>query len=313
MTRTRVWIAVSLAALVLSLAQGMGRGHEAHHGAGPQARGEMGTMPQIESELDFLRHMIVHHQEAIDSARQVLGVGEREEVRALAEEIIEVQSREIEMMEGWLEAWYPEEAHEIPYQPMMRSFEGLTPEEAERIFLEDMIRHHMMAVMDARQLLMRNLAEHDEVRALAQEIIAEQTREIQEMQAWLRDLYGVTAPMGMMEQMGEIMPGMMGQMPMHDMMQMMQRCMAMMVQMMPGMMDRMPMHGMHGMMSARYDRQTVEALARAFLAGHQPDAEIAHVEPPGNLYTVTFRHGDTTGTLTVDADTGEVSLGGPEQ
>jgi uncharacterized protein (DUF305 family) len=311
MKRNLVVSILGLALFGLALAQGMGPGHQEHHGAGPQARGEMSMMSQIESELDFLRHMIVHHQEAIDSARQSLEVAERQEVRTLAEEIIEVQSREIEMMEGWLEAWYPDEAHETPYQPMMRTFEGLTPEEAERAFIEDMIMHHMMAVRDARQLLMRNLAEHEEVRALAQEIINEQTREIAEMQTWLRDWYGVTMPMGMMDQagemMGHMMPEMIGQMPMH---QMMQWCMTMMGHMMSGMMDQMPMPGMVG---ARYDQQTVEALARAFLAGHQPDAEIAQVEPPGNLYTVTFRHGDTEGRLTVDANTGEVRLETPEE
>jgi uncharacterized protein (DUF305 family) len=309
MKRNLVVSILALALFGLALAQGMGPGHQQHHGAGPQARGEMGMMSQIESELDFLRHMIVHHQEAVHSARQILEVAERQEVRALAEEIIEVQSREIEMMEGWLEAWYPDEAHETPYQPMMRSFEGLTPQEAERAFIEDMIVHHMMAFMDARQLLMRNLAQHDEVRALAQEIIDEQTREIAEMRAWLRDFYDADVPTGMMDQMGDMMPGMMdqdmmGHMPMHEMMhEMMRQCMAMMGQ---GMMGQ-------GMMGPRYDRQTVEALARAFLAGHQPDAEIVEVEPPGNRYTITFRSGDTTSTLTVDADTGEVSLEGPTE
>jgi uncharacterized protein (DUF305 family) len=299
-------LSLSLALFGLALAQGTGPGHQ-HHGPGPQARGEMqpgmGRMTsQVESELDFLRQMIVHHQEAIDSARQVLEVAERQEVRALAEEIIEVQGREIEMMEGWLEAWYPAEAEETPYQPMMQSFEGLAPQEAERAFIEDMIMHHMMAVRDARQLLMRNLAEHEEVRALAQEIIHEQTREIAEMQTWLRDFYGVTAPMGTMNQMGEMMPGMMSQMAMHEMTQW---CMAMMSHMMQSMMGEIPMRGMMG---ARYDQQTVEALTRAFLAGHQPDAEVVRVEPPRNLYTVTFRHGDTEGRLLVDADTGEVRL-----
>jgi uncharacterized protein (DUF305 family) len=298
MKRNVVISMLSLALFGLVLAQGIGPGHQQHHGLGPQAQGEMqpGMMSQVESELDFLRQMIVHHQEAISSARQILEVTEREEVRALAAQIIEAQGREIETMEGWLEAWYPAQAQERPYQPMMRSFVGLTPQEAERAFIEDMIMHHMMAVAAARQLLRRNLAEHEEVRVLAQEIMNEQTRGIAEMQTWLRDLYGVSMPMGTMGQMGEMMPGMIDQMPMHEMMQ---RCM----------MSQMPMHQMmHNMMVPRHDRQAVEALARAFLAGHQPDAEIVEVEPPGNLFTVTFRFGDTEGRLTVDADTGEVRL-----
>ena len=52
----------------------------------------------------------------------------------------------------------------------------------------------------------------------------------------------------------------------------------------------------------------VEALARAFLAGYSPQAEIPDVELPQTLYRVAFRDGDTTGVLVVDADTGEVGL-----
>lgn len=185
---------------------------------------------------------------------------------------------------------------------MMRDLSGLSPEEAERTFIEDMIRHHMMAVMMARQLLMRNLAEHEEVAALALDVVATQTAEIAQLQSWLRDWYG-PAMTGMMGQgMMMTMPGagMMGQsmMAMHHLVQ---RCLAMMGQ------DSMPMMGpMMGMV--QYSPQTVEALARAFLAGYRPDAELLAVQPPQVLYTATFRDGETIRTLVIDAITGEVRL-----
>ncbi len=300
MRRTLFVAILGLTLVGLASAQSMGPGHEQHHRPGTAqtpAMPGMGMMAQIESELDFLRHMIAHHREAVTSAEQLLDVVEREELRELAQEVIAVQTREIETMRRWLEQWYPGEDHEVAYQPMMRDLEGLSPAEAERTFLEDMIMHHMMAVHNARQLLIQGLAEHEEVAVLAREIVTEQTREIQEMQAWLRDWYGVTA-MGMMpgmmksemsDMMGPTMPGMLG---MHEMMR---QCLAMMG-------GRMP--GMKGQMGRSGDAGFVEALARAFLAGQGTETEIVQVK---NVYRVTYRDGDTERVLLIDADTGEVT------
>ena len=52
----------------------------------------------------FLEWMIPHHQAAIDMARY-LENSEREELRELWREIIEVQQAEIDMMNNWLQEW----------------------------------------------------------------------------------------------------------------------------------------------------------------------------------------------------------------
>lgn len=54
----------------------------------------------------FIEEMIVHHQGAVDMANAVLANSKRPELIKLANEIISAQTKEIEMMEVWEEAWF---------------------------------------------------------------------------------------------------------------------------------------------------------------------------------------------------------------
>jgi uncharacterized protein (DUF305 family) len=62
----------------------------------------------------------------------------------------------------------------------------------DRHFMEQMIPHHDDAVAMAELALAK--AEHPELRGLAETIIRDQTREIDQMETWYRDWYGVDAP-----------------------------------------------------------------------------------------------------------------------
>ena len=55
--------------------------------------------------------------------------------------------------------------------------------------MQDMIDHHAMAVMMA--MLCEDRAVHPELLALCEQIVVAQSAEIQEMQGWLEDWYGV--------------------------------------------------------------------------------------------------------------------------
>jgi uncharacterized protein (DUF305 family) len=59
------------------------------------------------SDVDFVRLMLPHHQAAIDMAKTELMYGKDPEMRRLAQEIITDQQSEIELMQLWLKQHGP--------------------------------------------------------------------------------------------------------------------------------------------------------------------------------------------------------------
>lgn len=56
-------------------------------------------------DLEFISQMIPHHEMAIMMARMLLASTDRSEMKELADNVITSQSREIEMMRSWYQAW----------------------------------------------------------------------------------------------------------------------------------------------------------------------------------------------------------------
>lgn len=144
----------------------------------------------VGTEFAHLTEMVAHHGEAV-AAAQELERSARPEMRAFGRSILTSQQAQIDQMNDWLVKWYPGRSTEVDYQPMMRDLSGLSRDHLDRAFLEDMVPHHMMAVMMSQQLLVRGVADHDRVNDLAQSIRDEQHAEILEMRRWLTAWYGV--------------------------------------------------------------------------------------------------------------------------
>jgi len=66
------------------------------------------------SDVDFVRLMLPHHQAAIDMAKTELLHGKDPRMRRLAQEIITDQQSEIELMQRWLKQQEPASAKENP-------------------------------------------------------------------------------------------------------------------------------------------------------------------------------------------------------
>jgi uncharacterized protein (DUF305 family) len=146
------------------------------------------SMMMVSSEREFVTGMIPHHQEAANTAKEVLARGgSTTEIRTLAEEIIEAQEIEIAMLKEWHLAWYGEVYEENDsYQPMMRDLSLLSGATLDQRFLEDMIPHHMGAIMMAQSV--RPYITHQEVTDMADAIMQTQSAEIQLMQELLKTL-----------------------------------------------------------------------------------------------------------------------------
>ena len=57
-----------------------------------------------DADIDFAAMMIPHHQGAIDMAKTVQASGKDEEIKAMAQKMIDAQTKEIEQLTTWIEA-----------------------------------------------------------------------------------------------------------------------------------------------------------------------------------------------------------------
>lgn len=70
------------------------------------AHGSMTATSAAPFDARFIDAMIMHHQGAIDMARQAQQQAEHAEIKRLAEQIIATQQAEIEQMQQWRQEWY---------------------------------------------------------------------------------------------------------------------------------------------------------------------------------------------------------------
>lgn len=280
--RSVALLALALVGATLAFAQGAHtHGADTQPGVTQAPSGAMdmglGIPVRAANEVEYLTHMIPHHQEAIDSAQALLLVTERPELRGLATSILAEQTAEIQWMEQWLAERHPDAPRAAHYQPMMRDLgPGASVAAIERAFLEDMVMHHMMAVRDSQLLLQRGAAEHDEVNQLARTIIGSQMTEIMLMRTWLADWFDAAAPMGMAH--GDDASD--------------APAMAM---------------GHHDQGHDALDAATALRLAHAFLAG-RGQGRIDPAAMPALVFEVRFDDAHGGGVLLIDAVTGTVRL-----
>ena len=151
-------------------------------------------------DAHFIEQMIPHHEDAITMAKLAQEKARRPEIKTLAQNIINSQSREIDQMKGLYKNWF---GRELPVGTQVMSQHGMIggsgmhmgmmgdetdmarleqTADFDKAFIEEMIPHHQMAVMMASML--KSSTNRDEMRKLADDIITAQTSEIDQMRQW---------------------------------------------------------------------------------------------------------------------------------
>jgi uncharacterized protein (DUF305 family) len=146
-----------------------------------------------EADIAFAQLMVPHHQQAVEMASLALKYGKSQDVKALAAQIQDAQSPEIEQMAGWLEDWgVPMEMDEgnhdmggmtgsgMMSEEDMGTLASMRGEDFDQMWLRMMISHHEGAIQMAQDVLAQSSSE--EVKTLAQSVIDGQTAEIDTMQ-----------------------------------------------------------------------------------------------------------------------------------
>lgn len=184
-------------------AQEQPHGGGMNHGDGMDHAMDLGPA-DAEYDLRFIDGMIPHHQGAVDMAKEAQEKSQRAEIQALSDEIISAQKTEIEQLKQWRQAWYPDAGDQpIAYHPQMGHSMEMTEEQRQSMmmtqdlgaadaefdlrFINAMIPHHEGAIIMAEDVLAKS--ERPEIKQLAQEIIASQQQEIDQMKEWRQAWY----------------------------------------------------------------------------------------------------------------------------
>ncbi|UQN06659.1 DUF305 domain-containing protein [Deinococcus sp. QL22] len=142
------------------------------------------------TETRFVREMIQHHAQAVDMATRIRDRSTDRSLRSLALDIQLSQQEQIGQMRGWLTLWglpWGGAGMSSEHAAMMGmatpaelgQLDSGTPVQAEREFLQLMIRHHQGAVAMVKPVL--NERVRPEVLTLARQIAATQGAEIRTM------------------------------------------------------------------------------------------------------------------------------------
>jgi len=149
----------------------------------------------------FVGDMVPHHSSAVDMAKVAQRRGQRPEIKMLANEIIASQSQEIGEMNKAKAALEKDDvkAEKLAVPTDMAGMDMdtgslETAKPFDRAFIDMMIPHHQGAIRMARAELDKGAS--DELKTLADEIIAAQTKEIKEMNAWRTKWFGSPSPAG---------------------------------------------------------------------------------------------------------------------
>jgi uncharacterized protein (DUF305 family) len=152
-----------------------------------------------EVDRTFISAMVLHHQAAVEMAQVEVQRGQRAEVRQLAQQVITAQQSQIKELQQIAQQDFgftpstslPATTQQgvLMGQPILMNFQQdiddlKTTSDPDAMFLQMMIPHHAMAIVQADTQMM--YGSNQRLKTISQDIISSQSSEIGEMEAMLQ-------------------------------------------------------------------------------------------------------------------------------
>lgn len=140
-------------------------------------------------DVDFASMMIEHHQGAIDMSKVELEAGTDAEMKTMAQQIITAQQAEIATLRTFVQnhpvkAANQQPMHDNSMETMHNQMKSMSMSgKVDHDFAGMMMVHHQGAIAMAQEALTKG--KHAEIKKMAQQMIADQQREIAVFQTWL--------------------------------------------------------------------------------------------------------------------------------
>jgi uncharacterized protein (DUF305 family) len=171
------------ATIALTTAAGLG----AQTRSDPEHRAQHQMMKGM-TEAEFVPMMIKHHQDGIEMARVEEQKGTSQDVKTLAAKIRESQEREISEMKqasaGGAQGTSGHEGHDMmehQSQAVMKRLNSASGQALDRAFLEEMAKHHEMAIQMAESAKIGD----SELKQVVQKMVSGQRQELAELKKQL--------------------------------------------------------------------------------------------------------------------------------
>jgi uncharacterized protein (DUF305 family) len=168
----------------------------------PEELSAMTAPTYVEQDVTFVRHMLYHHEQAMEMTAMVDERAGSDRVKLLAERMTISQESEMEQMQQWLaqrdeslrDPRDPDHSHAARTMPglitdeQMTTLEAARGEEFDRLFLESMIVHHQGAITMVEELYDAGGGLESEIDSIARHVVADQGIEISRMQGMLAEM-----------------------------------------------------------------------------------------------------------------------------
>lgn len=140
---------------------------------------------------DFAALMKVHHMGALEMAQAEIANGTNAEMKAMAQKMVDAQQQEIAELNTFLSGHEAHGGGDAFYKEVMSQMNSMKMDmdhsgSVDKQFAQMMIPHHQGAI-DMSRAYLKAGAHEEKLKTMANKIIADQQKEIAQLQTWLKN------------------------------------------------------------------------------------------------------------------------------